>query len=99
MFKTVPGCSGADLQNSVAEVRGVIEQCFSELQAVVEQARREVEEVLEVEERQAVGQAEGIRAHLEQKCGELRKTQLQVERLSKANHDVDFLQVHPRQDG
>ncbi|XP_035262482.1 tripartite motif-containing protein 16-like [Anguilla anguilla] len=79
------------IANSVTEVREVIEQQFSELQLVVEQARREVEEVLEAEEKQAVRQAEGIQAHLEQKCGELKKTQLQVERLSRTKHDIDFL--------
>ncbi|XP_061087589.1 tripartite motif-containing protein 16 isoform X2 [Conger conger] len=82
------------IENSVSEVREVIERRFSELQAAVERAQRVVEEVLEAEERQAVGQAEGIRAHLEQKCGELKKTQLQVERLAKAHHDVDFLQEY-----
>ncbi|KAJ8263783.1 hypothetical protein GJAV_G00141240 [Gymnothorax javanicus] len=82
------------IESSVMEVRAVIEQRFLELQVVVEQARREVEEALESEERQAVRQAEGIRSHLEQKCGELRKTQQQLERITKAKHDIHFLQEY-----
>ncbi len=80
-------------QNSVTEVRAVIESQFEELQAVVERAKREVTEILEGEEKQALRQAEGIRVHLEQRCTELKKTQAQMEKLSKNKNDVDFLQV------
>lgn len=80
-------------QHSVTEVREVIETQFQELQAVVERAKREVTEILEAEEKQALKQAEGIRVHLEQRCTELKKTQAQVEKLSKNKNDVDFLQV------
>lgn len=83
----------------------MIESQFEELQAVVERAKREVTEILEAEEKQALRQAEGIRVHLEQRCSELKKTQAEVEKLSKNKNDVDFLQVtaltmsssHPRQ--
>lgn len=77
----------------MTEVRAVIESQFEELQAVVERAKREVTEILEGEEKQALKQAEGIRVHLEQRCTELKKTQAQVEKLSKNKNDVDFLQV------
>lgn len=80
-------------QNSVTEVRGVIESQFDELLAAVERVKREVMEILEGEEKQALKQAEGIRVHLEQRCTELKKTQTQVEKLSKNKNDVDFLQV------
>lgn len=71
----------------------MIESQFEELQAVVERAKREVTEILEGESKQAIKQAEGIRVHLEQRCTELKKTQTQVEKLSKNKNDVDFLQV------
>lgn len=73
----------------------MIESQFEELKAVVERAKREVTEILEGEEKQALKQAEGIRVHLEQRCTELKKTQTQVEKLSKNKNDVDFLQVTP----
>lgn len=77
----------------MTEVRAVIESQFEELQAVVERAKREVTEILEGEEKQALRQAEGIRVHLEQRCTELKKTQAQMEKLSRNKNDVDFLQV------
>lgn len=80
-------------QNSVTEVREVIKSQFDELLAAVERVKREVMEILEGEEKQALKQAEGIRVHLEQRCTELKKTQAQVEKLSKNKNDVDFLQV------
>lgn len=83
-------------QNSVTEVRGVIQSQFDELLAAVERVKREVMEILEGEEKQALKQAEGIRVHLEQRCTELKKTQAQVEKLSKNKNDVDFLQVSDR---
>ncbi|KAG7491217.1 hypothetical protein MATL_G00000570 [Megalops atlanticus] len=103
MLKTVTAAENAinklqtntvTIENSVTEVRAVIVQQFSELQVAVERAQREVMEILEGEEKQAVSQAEGIRAHLEQKCSELKKTQAQVEKLSKNKHDIDFLQEY-----
>ncbi|XP_031699791.1 tripartite motif-containing protein 16 [Anarrhichthys ocellatus] len=82
------------IEHSVMEVRAVIESQFEELQAVVERAKREVTEILEGEEKQALRQAEGIRVHLEQRCTELKKTQGQMEKLSKNKNDVDFLQEY-----
>uniref|UniRef100_A0A673FQ52 Tripartite motif-containing protein 16-like protein n=1 Tax=Sinocyclocheilus rhinocerous TaxID=307959 RepID=A0A673FQ52_9TELE len=81
---------------SVKEVRGVIEEQFNILMAAVEQAKKEVSEILEVEERQALRQAEGIRVHLEQRCTELKKTQSQVEKITKNKNDIDFLQEYSR---
>lgn len=71
----------------------MIEEQFNILLAAVEQAKKEVSEILEVEERQALRQAEGIRVHLEQRCTELKKTQSQVEKITKNKNDIDFLQV------
>lgn len=103
MVKTVTAAENAinklqlntvSIENSVTEVREVIESQFQELQAMVERAKREVTEILEAEEKQALKQAEGIRVHLEQRCTELKKTQAQVEKLSKNKNDVDFLQEY-----
>ncbi|XP_051927743.1 tripartite motif-containing protein 16 isoform X1 [Hippocampus zosterae] len=82
------------IQNSVTQVRAVVRAEFEQLRAAVEKAEREVSEILEAEEKQALGQAEGIRAHLEQRCGELNKTRAQVDKLSRNKNDVDFLQEY-----
>uniref|UniRef100_A0A3Q1G425 Tripartite motif containing 16 n=1 Tax=Acanthochromis polyacanthus TaxID=80966 RepID=A0A3Q1G425_9TELE len=103
MVKTVTAAENAinklqlntvSIEHSVTEVRAVIESQFEELQSVVEKAKREVTEILEGEEKQALKQAEGIRVHLEQRCTELKKTQGQMEKLSKNKNDVDFLQEY-----
>ncbi|XP_024865418.1 tripartite motif-containing protein 16 [Kryptolebias marmoratus] len=82
------------IEQSVTEVRAVIETQFQELQVVLERAKKEVTEILEGEEQQALKQAEGIRVHLEQRCTELKKTQAQMEKLSRNKNDVDFLQEY-----
>ncbi|XP_010777747.1 tripartite motif-containing protein 16 [Notothenia coriiceps] len=103
MVKTVSAAENAinklqlntvTIESSVTEVKAVIETQFEELQAVMERAKREVTEILEADEKQALRQADGIRVHLEQRCTELKKTQAQVEKLSKNKNDVDFLQEY-----
>lgn len=103
MAKTVTAAENAinklqlntvSIENSVTDVRAVIESQFEELQAMVERAKREVTEILEGEEKQALRQAEGIKVHLEQRCTELKKTQAQMEKLSRNKNDVDFLQEY-----
>ncbi|XP_029383361.1 tripartite motif-containing protein 16 [Echeneis naucrates] len=103
MVKTVTAAENAinklqlntvSIEQSVTDVRAVIESQFEELQAVVEKAKREITEILEGEEKQAIKQADGIRVHLEQRCMELKKTQGQMEKLSKNKNDVDFLQEY-----
>lgn len=85
--------SSPTLQSSVQEVCVIIEQQFARLQATVDEARKGAAEVLEGEQRQALRQAEGIQAHLEQRRGELMKTLAQMNKLSRSKCDVDFLQV------
>ncbi|MEQ2192186.1 hypothetical protein XENOCAPTIV_008248, partial [Xenoophorus captivus] len=63
------------------------------IEAMVERAKKEVTEILEGEESKALKQADGIQVHLEQRCTELKKTQAQMEKLSKIKNDIDFLQV------
>ncbi|KAI4801168.1 hypothetical protein KUCAC02_000094 [Chaenocephalus aceratus] len=103
MVKTVTAAENAinklqlntvTIESSVTEVKAVIETQFEELQAVMERAKREVTEILEADEKQALRQADGIQVHLEQRCTELKKTQAQVEKLSKNKNDVDFLQEY-----
>ncbi|KAK1881012.1 Tripartite motif-containing protein 16 [Dissostichus eleginoides] len=103
MVKTVSAAENAinklqlntvTIESSVTEVKAVIETQFEELQASMERAKREVTEILEADEKQALRQADGIRVHLEQRCTELKKTQVQVEKLSKNKNDVDFLQEY-----
>lgn len=75
------------------EVQGVIEEQFNVLLTAVEQAKKDVNEILEVEQRQALQQAEGIRVHMEQRCAELKKTQSQIEKITKNKSAIGFLQV------
>lgn len=82
------------IEASVKEVQEVIEEQFSLLLAAVEQAKKDVSEILEVEERQALRQAEGIKVHLEQRCAELKKTQTQIEKITKNKSDIGFLQEY-----
>ncbi|XP_029554911.1 tripartite motif-containing protein 16-like protein [Salmo trutta] len=105
MVKTVAAAENAinqlqlntvSFENSVTEVREVIDSQFMELQAAVERAKREVTEILEGEEKQALRQTEGIKVHLEQKCTELKKTQEQLKKLSKNKNHVDFLQEYSK---
>ncbi|XP_061561282.1 tripartite motif-containing protein 16 [Phycodurus eques] len=103
MTKTVTAAENAidklqlnavSIRQSVTEVRAVIRAQFEQLRAAVEKAEREVGDVLEGEEKQALGQAEGIRAHLEQRCAELKRTQARVDKISRHKNDVDFLQEY-----
>ncbi|KAM9772731.1 tripartite motif-containing protein 16 isoform X1 [Syngnathus typhle] len=103
MTKTVKAAENAidklqlnavSIQNSVTQVRDVVRAQFEQLRAAAEQAEKQVSDILEVEEKQALGQAEGIRAHLEQRCGELNKTRAQMDKLSRHKNDVDFLQEY-----
>ncbi|KAM4623844.1 tripartite motif-containing protein 16 [Polymixia lowei] len=103
MVKTVTAAENAinklqvntvSIEHSVTEVREVIDTQFMEVQMVLERAKREVTDILEGEEKQALKQAEGIRVHLEQRCTDLKKTQAQMEKLSKNKNVVDFLQEY-----
>ncbi|KAM4716874.1 tripartite motif-containing protein 16-like isoform 2-T2 [Anableps anableps] len=76
---------------SVQEVCVTVEQQFSRLWNTVEEARKRVEALLEGEQKRALRQAEGIKAHLEQRRVELMKTSEKMNKLSKTKSDVDFL--------
>ncbi|XP_070838105.1 tripartite motif-containing protein 16-like isoform X2 [Chaetodon trifascialis] len=82
------------IKSSVQEVCVIVEQQFARLQTAVEEARKGAVEVLEGEQRQALRQAEGIQAHLEQRRTELMKTLAQINKLSKSKSDADFLQEY-----
>ncbi|KAM9346648.1 tripartite motif-containing protein 16-like protein [Symphorus nematophorus] len=82
------------IKSAVQEVCVIVEQQFTRLQTAVEEAQKGAAEVLEGEQKQALRQAEGIQAHLEQRRTELMKTLAQMNKLSKSKSDVDFLQEH-----
>ncbi|XP_044187588.1 E3 ubiquitin-protein ligase TRIM16-like [Thunnus albacares] len=82
------------IKSSVQEVCVIVEQQFARLQTTVEEAKKGALEVLEGEQRQALRQAEGIQAHLEQKRTELTKTLAQMNKLSRSKSDVNFLQKY-----
>lgn len=85
-------CSLA-FQSSVQEVCVTVEQQFARLRTTVEEARKGAVDMLEGEQRQALRQADGIQAHLQQRRTELMKTLAQMNKLSRIKSDVDFLQV------
>ncbi|MBN3272049.1 TV23B protein, partial [Polyodon spathula] len=85
--------NATSIENSVQEVKVSIDQQFSELLEAVEKAKKETMEALDSEERSAVKQVEGIRAHLEQKRADLKKTHTKIEKMTKNKNDVPFLQV------
>ncbi|XP_049925653.1 tripartite motif-containing protein 16-like [Epinephelus moara] len=82
------------IKSSVQEVCVIIEEQFAKLQTTVQEARKGALKVLEGEQRQALKQAEGIQAHLEQRRTELMKTSAQVNKLSRSKSDIDFLQEY-----
>lgn len=103
MVKTVAAAENAinklqhntvSIENSVAEARSVVDAQFELLSGVVERTKRALVEVLEAEEKQAVQQADGIRVHLENRLSDLRKTQTQVQKISRNKNHLDFLQEY-----
>lgn len=80
------------IENSVSEARSVVDAQFEVLTGAVERTKRALVEVLEAEEKQAVQQADGIRVHLENRLSDLRKTQAQVQKISRNKNHLDFLQ-------
>lgn len=74
----------------------VVEQQFALLRAAIKEARKQEVKVLEEEKRVALRQAESIQAHLEQRRAELGRTLTEMNKLSRRESDVDFLQVRPR---
>ena len=63
------------------------------MQSTVEEARKGVMEVLEGEKKQALRQANGIQAHLEQRRTELMKKLARMNKMSRNKSDVNYLQV------
>ncbi|GAA6218240.1 tripartite motif-containing protein 16-like [Lates japonicus] len=82
------------IMSSVQEICVLVEQQFSRMQITVEEARKGAMEMLEREQRQALRQADGIQAHLEQRRTKLMKTLTQMNKMSKIMSDVDFLQEY-----
>lgn len=103
MVKTVAAAENAisklqhntvSIENSVSEARSVVDAQFELLSGAVDRTKRALVEVLEAEEKQAVQQADGIRVHLENRLSDLRKTQAQVQKISRNKNHLDFLQEY-----
>ncbi|XP_040919490.1 tripartite motif-containing protein 16-like isoform X2 [Toxotes jaculatrix] len=82
------------IKSSVQEISVLVEQQFNRMQKTVEEARKGAMELLDGEQRQALRQADGIQAHLEQRKTELMKTLAQMNKMSRSKSDVDFLQEY-----
>lgn len=71
----------------------VVEEQFDLLLATVKEARKQEVQVLKGEKKAALQQAESIQAHLEQRRAELIRILTEMNKLSRRESDVDFLQV------
>lgn len=86
-------CLAAVKQASVQDACVAVDQQFALLLAAVKKARKKEVEVLKGEKKAALQQAESIQAHLEQRRAELSRILTEMNKLSRRESDVDFLQV------
>lgn len=86
--------NAASAKSSMGDVCVDVEKQFSRLQEAVEEARKAAVGALEDAQRQARKQAEGIETHMEQRKAELKKTLVQMQRMTRIKLDVDFLQEY-----
>ncbi|XP_069548394.1 tripartite motif-containing protein 16-like protein [Brachyistius frenatus] len=68
------------------------ERIFSELIRSIEKQSCEVREVIRVQERAAVGQAEGVHERIRREMAELRRTDAELEKLCRTEDHIRFLQ-------
>lgn len=94
--KIISAHLASPLQSSVQDACIVVEQQFALLRAATKEARKKEVTVLEEEKMVALRQAESIQAHLEQRRAELGRTLTEMNKLSRRESDVDFLQVQTR---
>lgn len=69
------------------------ERIFSKLIRYIEKQRCEVKELIRVQERAAVNQAEGLLEKIQREIVELRRADAELDRLSRAEDHIHFLQV------
>ncbi|XP_062389334.1 tripartite motif-containing protein 16-like protein [Sardina pilchardus] len=81
-------------QSSMMGLHVVLEQQFSRLHVAVDRAREEVREALDGELKRVTCQAEGVRAHLQLRISQLKRTLVLGEKISNSKDDVDFMQEY-----
>lgn len=78
---------------SVSEVKARVEEQFGELRAAVMKAQADVMLFLEEKEQAALGQANGIKTHLEYRSAEMEKARQELDRIAAIGSPVLFLEV------
>lgn len=79
---------------SVSEVKARVEEQFGELRAAVTKAQADVMLFLEEKEQAALGQANGIKTHLEYRSAEMEKARQELDRISAIGSPVLFLEEY-----
>ncbi|XP_057570534.1 tripartite motif-containing protein 16 isoform X2 [Hippopotamus amphibius kiboko] len=79
---------------SVAEVKSVAEEQFEDLLAAMRKAQANVMLFLEEKEQAALGQASGIKTHLEYRSAEMEKTRQELDRIAAIGNPVLFLEEY-----
>lgn len=77
----------------MSEVKAVAEEQFGELLAAVRKAQADVMLFLEEKEQAALGQASGIKTHLECRGAEMERTRQELDRIAAISSPVLFLEV------
>lgn len=77
----------------MSEVKARVEEQFGELRAAVTKAQADVMLFLEEKEQAALGQANGIKTHLEYRSAEMEKARQELDRISAIGSPVLFLEV------
>ena len=75
------------------EVKARVEEQFGELRAAVTKAQADVMLFLEEKEQAALGQANGIKTHLEYRSAEMEKARQELDRIAAIGSPVLFLEV------
>ena len=77
----------------MSEVKARVEEQFGELRAAVTKAQADVMLFLEEKEQAALGQANGIKTHLEYRSAEMEKARQELDRIAAIGSPVLFLEV------
>jgi len=77
----------------VSEVKAGVEEQFRELRAALTKAQADVMLFLEEKEQAALGQANGIKTHLEYRSAEMEKARQELDRIAAIGSPVLFLEV------
>nr|XP_058903526.1 F-box/WD repeat-containing protein 10-like [Kogia breviceps] len=79
---------------SVSEVKAVAKEQFGDLLAAVRKAQADMMLFLEEREQAALGQANGIKTHLEYRSAEMEKTRQELHRIAAIGNPVLFLEEY-----